>query len=268
MLGLRDLQARFFTALTASRPPAASSDVLAVIAPTAALDPAARLQVYRDMYVARLLEVLDEDFPATATVLGHERFHAVARRYVARHRSTHPSLRTFARDFPELLAATARAPRFAADLARLEWARLSVFDALDAMPTRRADLAALAVDDWARLRFRLIPAYTTLTTGWAVHELWARVQANGDRGPDAAWPRPRRAATVLRVWRDGYTVYQSSMDALECDALGIIADGETFDTLCERLAETLPPEEASTRAAGLLARWLDDGILVLASPSA
>ncbi len=268
MLPLRELQTRFFAALGQ---PARGGDrgLLASIAPSATLDAGARLGVYRDMYRARLVEVLEEDFPATARVLG-TRFGALARRYVAGHPSTHPSLRFFGARFPEFLA-TVRASRalpFVVDLARLEWTRLAVFDAPDPRPVTLALLRATPPADWGGLRFRVIEASATLDAGFAVHDLWARLQPVD---PAAAAPRfdrrpPLPAPTTIRVWREAYTVYQASMDALEREALAVIAGGEPFGVLCDRLAERVGMDEAPARAGALLARWIDDAILELASP--
>src|SRR5690349_4992100 len=57
------------------------------------LHAAGRADVYANMYRARLLECLSEDFPALHTVGGHEDFRAVAGDYLVAHPATHPSVR-------------------------------------------------------------------------------------------------------------------------------------------------------------------------------
>lgn len=265
MLALRELQARFFAALTQQGGAGESTALAGAIAASPTLDAEARLEIYRDMYATRLLEVLAEDFPATARVLGAKRFAAQGRRYVARHRSTHPSLRFFGAAFPDMLARArvTRAQPWVADLARLEWARLSVFDAPDPQPLTATSLREVEPAAWGTLTFRLIAAYTTLESAWPVHELWSRVTPTEGGTPPPAVRDPPLAprATSLRVWRQGTTVYQASMEAPEREALALVATGASFAAVCDRVAEHVEAEDAAAHAGGLLLRWLEDGIL-------
>ena len=66
-----------------------------------------------------------------------------------------------------------RPSRRLADLARLECARVDVFDAADAEPLRLGDLESVPPDEWPALRLRLIPACLVLESAWPVHEIWA-----------------------------------------------------------------------------------------------
>ena len=112
---------------------------------------------------------------AGRAILGAEQFGQLARDYVTTHPSTHPSLRWFGRTSRPSSRASLQAgpPAFLADLARLEWARVAVFDAPDAEPLRLADLESLPPQDWPALRLRLIPACLVLESAWPVHEVWA-----------------------------------------------------------------------------------------------
>src|SRR5215510_9594225 len=134
MLSLHELQSRFFDSL--ARIPGAGPDsfdpiLVKVVEGRGQLGPAARIDIYAQMYYARLLDVLRGDFPRVATVLGYEQFDAVVRAYLAQHPSTHPSLRYLAHCFPTFLKDRPEAELFPflSDLAQLEWARLTVFDA-------------------------------------------------------------------------------------------------------------------------------------------
>lgn len=107
MLSLRELQLRFSAALAPDRDgTAAPADpaLLALIEARGALGPAARLGIYADMYRARLVDVLREDFPRVLAIVGDEGFHALACRYLARHPSLDPSVRHVGRDFAGFLA--------------------------------------------------------------------------------------------------------------------------------------------------------------------
>ncbi|MBI3301226.1 MAG: putative DNA-binding domain-containing protein [Deltaproteobacteria bacterium] len=261
MLSLRELQSRFFGSL--ARVPGggrATFDpaLVQLVEGRGQLGPEERIDIYAQMYCARLLDVLREDFPRVAAILGCERFGEVARAYLARHPSTHPSLRclgchfmTFLDTRPEIVSLP-----FLSDLARLEWARLEVFDAPDAEPLRMEHLQSIAPHEWPDLRFHLIPAFQVLHSAWPIHRIWTAAE---EETPDHE--RLRSEETVVRVWRDGFAVYHASMDATEQIALDGVRAGESFAAICATVESVLPPEEAASTVGSLLLRWIEDGIL-------
>jgi hypothetical protein len=262
MLSLRELQARFSVALTPGRSGAADPTLIGVIDGRGALDAAARLAIYADMYRARLVDVLRDDFARMLALVGDETFTALAARYVARHPSTHPSVRWLGARFADFLGAEADVPPALPDLARLEWARGEVFDAPDAAPLRLDDLRSLSPEDWPGLRFRPIPACRVIACNWPVHQLWA---AAGSDAP-AAWPAAP-VPTVIRVWREGWSVSHAAMDEREQMALRLLQRGEPFSLICAALGDTLDPEAAAREVGGLLLRWIEDGLLARLSDS-
>jgi hypothetical protein len=255
MLSLRELQRAFSAALAPGRE-AAPTDVglLASIEGRGALDAAQRLAIYAGMYRARLVDVLREDFPRVLAILGDETFAALAERYLARHPSTHPSVRHVGGRFAEFVAGEGAVAPFLGDLAHLEWARVEVFDAADAEPLRLSDLSAIPPEDWAALRFRPIPACLVIECAWPVHEIWAEADASD---PDAP-VHIRPAACTLRVWREGDSVSHAAMGDLERRAFPALQRGEPFGVLCAALEDT---EHSPHEIGALLMRWLEDGIL-------
>jgi hypothetical protein len=262
MLSLRELQLNFFHSI-ASVPGGGSANfapgLVQVVEGRGKLGPEERLNIYAQMYYARLIEVLREDFPRVAAVLGCERFDRLVRAYLAHHPSTHPSLRYLGRHFAAFLAAwpEAVALPFLSDLARLEWARLEVFDAPDIEPLRVEHLHGFSPDEWPSLKFQLIPAFHALQSDWPVHEIWAAAtdETSADRSCE------RREKTAVRTWRGGFAVYHSKMDATEQAALTAVQAGEPFAEICATLAALVPMEEAAPVMGSLLLRWLEDGIL-------
>ncbi len=261
MLALRDLQERFFQSIAAAPGPSAAGrfdvTLLQVLEGRGRLDAAARLDVYAQMYWARLHDVLYDDFPKTARALGSERFQRVACAHLARHPSEHPSVRHVGRGFADLLdeAPDVADVPFVGDLARLEWARLDVFDAADAEPLHLEDLRRIAPEDWPHLRLELVPAVRRLRVGWAVCDVWAMI----DAGQTGVCPTALEAN--VRVWRDGFVVYQATMDPAECAAFERVANGEPFSSMCDALAPIVGLERAADEAARMVLRWIEDGLL-------
>jgi hypothetical protein len=264
MLPLRELQLRFGAALRAGQPqtPGAPASIdetlLGLVTHRGELDGASRIRIYSDMYRARLVDVLREDFPRVVATLGDERFEALAGRYLARHPSTHPSVRYVGDRFADFVDVEGPEPPFLADLARLEWARGEVFDAPDAEPLRLSDVQAIPAYEWPALELRSIPACRILKCAWPVHEIWA----SADRPEPAGPPAWEARAVALRVWREGHEVSHAAVGALERRLLPLLERGAPLSDLCAALEDGLEPEVAAREVGSLLMRWLEDGLLV------
>ena len=255
MRKLRDLQRAFFGAITrAHDDDLRAHELVDEIREHGALDALGRLDVYAGMYCARLVEALTEDYPRVAAVLGPEAFSDVAHRYVDRHRSTHPSLRWFGREFGAFLSTDrgARHPCYVAALAHLEWARLEVFDAADGEALGLEDLRRLPAERWSTVRFETLPAVTVVPVQWPVHRVWAGEAVPADWRPQETW---------LRVWRQDDQVFQSPMDAAERIAFDHLCRQDDFATLCAGLAAIVSADDVPRVAGALVLRWVEDGLL-------
>ncbi len=210
-----------------------------------------RIRVYSDAYYLRLRDVLREDFPRVAALLGPERFEDAASGYLEVFPSKQPSVRHLGRGLAEFLRRREDIPKCLADLAQLEWARVEVFDAPDAESATIGDFVSVPPDAWPALRFSTIPALQTLRAQYPVHQLWS-----GDESLDVA-----AANTSIRVWRaNDCRVFHAPMDERESAALRKMISGEPFAAICETFAD-LPAAEAAEEATALLARWIEDGII-------
>ena len=210
-----------------------------------------RIRVYSDAYYLRLRDVLREDFPRLAALLGSERFEDAASGYLEVFPSKQPSVRHLGRAVAEFLRRREDIPKCLADLAQLEWARVEVFDAPDAESATIGDFLSVPPDAWPALRFSTIPALQTLRAQYPVHQLWS-----GDESMDVA-----AANTSIRVWRaNDCRVLHAPMDERESAGLRKMISGEPFAAICETFAD-LPAAEAAEEATALLARWIEDGII-------
>ena len=277
MLPLGELQLRFFGALDPAAPPIDAA-LLAAVNGTGSLDAAQRIRIYADMYRARLVDVLREDYPRVAATVGDADFAALACRYLTRHPSTHPSVRYVGRRFAGWIAGEATVAPHLADLARLEWARVEVFDAADAEPLRLADLESLPPHEWPALHLRLIPACLVLESAWPVHEIWASADpeahadapaddgASADRAGERAPEAWTREPTVVRVWREGFSVSHAAMGPDEQRAFRVLARGEAFAEICAAIEDGLDADTAARQVGAILLRWLEDGLIARPRP--
>ena len=247
------------------------------------LAPEDRLDVYANMYFYRLRDSLAEDFPKVAAIIGGASFHNLITDYLLAHPSRHWSLRYLGVPFAAFLAShdLSRSFPFLADLARLEWARIEMFDAADAEVLTREAAAAAGPD----LHLALVPATTLLPLEWNVAPIWRRLEhaashddgggsnsaaVTGDAQEEFAAPlsvdRPEQQKTSILVWRQGFAVYHRTLPPTESHCLELaLRDGVSLPDLCEILmgGEAGPDTQVAMQTvAGLLGRWLQDGLVV------
>lgn len=169
---------------------AAAEDLETMIAGDDRLPAAERLDIYANMYFFRLHDCLREDFPRLATALGGDRFHNLATDYLLARPSENPSLRYLGRRLPDYLAGHALAQESAClvDLARLEWTRADLFDAADARPLTREDLARLSQEAAGDLPLRAVPAFRLLRLDHDAARLWRELRDREAAGASEAGP--------------------------------------------------------------------------------
>jgi hypothetical protein len=235
----------------------------------ASLSAVERLDVYANAYFYRIRDCLIEDFGALHAALGAELFHDLVTAYLIAHPPRHPSLRyagdrlsQYLLDAPPAEPFRRRLP-WAGDLARLEWALRTSFDAADAAIVSRDELVAVAPGDWGALRFEIQPAFALLSLDWPVDRCRQAWEREG-----ALSPEPLNVEKVwICVWRRDERVRYRRVADGEASALTRALQGESFGALCEWLAADRDDEAASACAAAWLKRWQADGLLSALSRS-
>ena len=209
-----------------------------------ALDPAARVSVYAQMYVLRTQDSIREDFPKTSALLGG-RFEPTVLAYVQKHHSTHYSLSMLGSRFPEFLRE--RGERALADLAELEWLHADVFIAPDSEVLEGAALASVDPEKFGGARLEFVPAFRLVWLEHDVREAW--------RDDTVAPPVER---TAFLVWRKGHEVFHVAVEADEARALEALQQAATIETACEAFAGRDNPAVAAFTAIG---SWVTEGMV-------
>ena len=230
-----------------------------VIAGDDRLSAEARVDIYANMYFYRILEVLQEDFPATLAVTGAERFHNLATGYLIDYPPRHFSishagehLADFIRDHP-----LREEFPFLADLARLERALIEVFHAADAKPLDAEQMRTIAPEDWPAMELALHPAQQILPLEWNVASILKATEQGETPNP------PDHDSTCMLVWRNHNTVYYRAIDEPERAELAMLSEGTTFAEICELIADGSQGDLA-VAINHRLERWLSDGLLLRA----
>lgn len=225
----------------------------------------ARLNIYAQLYFARLRDSLRDDYESCAKLVQARTFDRLAAGYILQHPSDNPSLRYHGRHFPEFLSRGRRegGDAFAelrpdlVDLSRLEWSRIECFDAADAAALTNERLKSLGATSFEDLRFALVPAVQLLTTEYSVSALWDAL-AQG-----AQLPAAQACSERLLVWRRGFTVQHRVLEPSEARALTLVTRGANFASVCEAFADSADDVDGAGRLAlATLLRWLADELLL------
>jgi len=195
-----------------------------VVLPSATLDPAQRVRIYHDMYLLRMEEALETDYPGLAHFLGTRRWRRLVRGYVEAHPSHSYTLNVLGR---ELAGYVHTAPRishagFCRDLARLEWAITEAFDAAETPTLSEDDLAAVPPDAWEGTRLVPTAAFRLLALDYN-----AGLYLDTLRGDDHDHPLPRRRPSWVAVCRRDYAVYRVPLTRPGYRLLSGLAGGKT-----------------------------------------
>jgi hypothetical protein len=277
---LRDLQALFWRLLTAPegvrkgvaelrrKGELESEDLSFLVRPDARLRPVERLDIYADMYFYRLRDCLAEDFAKVVALIGGARFHNLVTDYLLASPSSHFSLREVGRALPGFLGTHPLASQIPIlpDLARLEWARLDVFDEVDAEPLSRQWLLEKGGTHPEQLPVTLIGSARLIRVDASVPGLWRQLHdGEGAKGVD----EPNLSRSQDRgvcVWRKGFAVFHRALSEDEEACLEALASkAATFAELGEILLERQPPSsshhQTAQRLAELLDLWTRGGLL-------
>lgn len=218
------------------------------------------LDVYRDGYALRLIEALTTDYPGLMAMAGPADFDHLARAYIARHPSHHPSIRWYGKDLADFIAGTppySRSPA-AAEMARFEWALGEAFDSPDVAPVRAEALMALAPEAWETLSFSTLPSLRRLRVAFEVPQAWQR---RTDVEPGNLEVERAVEPVVWAIWRPELVSNFRSFEPDEAAMLDALVEGRAFPDLCEVVATFTGEDEAPARAAGLLRAMVEGGMI-------
>src|SRR5438094_9321092 len=113
-------------------------------------------------------------YPILQKYLGNDSFAQLSHDYIDQYPSCYRSIRWYGDQLALFLSQHTDYREFPyfAELAEVEWAMTTVFDAADANPLSLADIAAIPPDAWENMCFQVHPATFRLTLKWNVISIW------------------------------------------------------------------------------------------------
>lgn len=212
------------------------------------------LDVYHNAYRVRLTDCLRETFEKVLLWLGEEAFLEAARDHIERTPPHGWTLGVYGMGFDHTLRTLYPDDPEVADLARLDWALCRAFDGADADTVASTGLVEI---DWDLAVLRLIPTVRIFDTVTNAGAIWSALSAGENPPAVAVLPAPG----AILVWRQDLTPCFRTVDAIEHQALKMIAAGKTFGAVCAALVARSGPDTGVQQAGAMLGQWLHDGLI-------
>ena len=227
-----------------------------VVLPSHSMTPAERVGVYHGMYLMRMEEALETDYPVIRYHLGDHQFSHLVGDYVQRHPSTSYTLNRLGDHLPQFFLDEPEWPQaeFLHDIARLELAMTEVFDEEESPVLGTDEIEAVSPEAWETARLRPITAFRLLSFKHAV--IPNLVAYHKDRPS----PTPRRRATWVALYRRDYSVLRLELSRAEYDLLRAIVDGTS---LGDALADAASKTKGSRQQAKVFRwfrTWISEGL--------
>ncbi len=208
----------------AAKAEVASVPVERIVRPSRTLTSVERIGVYRGMYVARLREALEFDYPALRCFLGESSFDRLVEGYVRANPSVSYTLNRLGDRLPEYIRSLRGIPRRALlyDLAAFELAMTEVFDEEEVESLTPETIRNIPPQTWPSIRLTPIPAFRLLSLKYPVHEFHQAMKDNSPRPP------ARMRKTQLVVFRRDYAVRRVVLTPAAYEILRGICSGESL----------------------------------------
>ena len=247
-----------------------------IVKPNDRLSSVERLEIYSRSYWFRILSSLNEDFVGLRSVVGDEKFDALAEAYLA----TNPSRSFTLRNLGSRLESWLRAnPKYthpheqlALDMVRLEWADIECFDAPEEPTLKLTEIRDLGGDPVLRLQ----PHIQLLDLNFPVDNLLLQIREENDQELDEASntfseqrtrsrlksvrkskPRP----TFVVVHRTEYLVYFKRVTPEAFRLLSAFRDGRKLSEAIDAAfnPSTLPEAKIMELVQGWFSDWAEWG---------
>lgn len=252
--GLRERQHSMLAAIALSSLPQAGW-----IPETAGITAERRIGVYRHAYRTRLSAALQDNYPMLYRLLGDTHWAAMHAAYLAAHPPAHYSIRWYGAALPTFLQQGGWEGHAAmSDLAQLEWALNTAFDAPDHMALSLAEVQSLPATTWTGQTLALVPSLRLIAVQYAVGPLWHTLQQDPEQVGE-----PEAVAGHCVVWRqDGQSRFRH-LASLETGLLThLLSQPASFSQLADWLVEQQPLGQPATVLAQCMQQWLQDGLLL------
>jgi hypothetical protein len=193
-----------------------------------ALDPAARLQIYRHHFQSSLTEALKAIYPVVCRLVDERFFAFAADHYIESSPPRQACLFEYGESFPDFLGTfpPCRSLTYLPDVARLEYHINSALHAPAETPIEAKHFAGIPVADYPHLVFRLQPSVRFIASPWPIDLIWRASQPHVDQ-TEVVDLNSGGCRLEIRQWDDG--VVFRGLDPAEFDFRVALGEGRPLE---------------------------------------
>lgn len=250
-----------------SKYPAVVAAAEQYIVGTATLSPVDRVEIYREQFWLRHTASLLEDFPGVSGILGQAEWERLAESYLTAYPCRSFSLRDLGAHFAQHIAEQSALPdrELCADMARLEWCYVEMFDAADVPPLDGDKLSALSEEAWQHAQIVISPAVRLLQVSYpvvALHQALRQALRQDDSG-SVAIPDPEAHHLLLYRGTDR-TLHHESLPLVAWQLLQNLQHGDGLGVAGEAVAAQYPEQAAflEREVGAWFAHWARLNVIV------
>jgi hypothetical protein len=226
------------------------------------------LEIYREQFWLRHTASLVEDFPGVGGIIGGQDWNRLAVEYLLAYQPETFTLRELGAKLPAFIATCdwLENATLVADMARLEWAHVEVFDALDVPLLDPKKLAAVPEDAWEGARLVPDPALRLLRLDYPVIPLRRRLLTSEQHEfeHDDAIPLPEASPGQWAVHRRERGIFHDALDLPAYSLLDRLVQGRPLGAACEEASQALglPLDALGEKLEAWFAEWARLGYVV------
>ena len=231
------------------------------------------LEIYREQFWLRHTDSLVEDFPGVGGIIGSDDWNRLVVEYLLAYKPETFTLRDLGAKLPGFVPTRGwlSHPALVADMARLEWAHVEVFDAEDVPPLDPTKLAAVPEDAWEGARLVPDPGLRLLRFEYPVIPLRRRLLAAAEHDHDhdhdqehEEIPLPEPEPSHWAVHRRARGIFHDALELPAYSLLTRLVRGRPLGPACEETSQAigLPVEALGEKLQGWFAEWARLGYVV------
>lgn len=244
--------------------------ISALFAPHRALSQVEALGIYNNAYHQRLIQISAELYPVTHNTLGEDVYTRLWLDYLAEHPPRPGPMGLIGEALP---AFTRSHPQFGqlpalCDIIALETLLIELFDRADEPAMTRAQLQALAPEQWpahyfvARGDWAVISSQFDLEDYWSKMQAYLKTESAVPGGADFSVQRHAGSQTVhYLIRRVNYRMQFQRIDDTLTVFLSAVQARLNFAEICEQLAQRFPDQQIPVLSLQLLLRSIDLGLI-------
>jgi len=224
------------------------------------LTPAMQVDIYREQFFLRHLDVLREDFRSLAHLLGDDAFESLAKAYLQAFPPRSFTLRDLGKDLSGFVASVRpwADDTLLADLACVEWAFVEAFDAPSAPALDLASVANVPEEAWPAARVVLQPSVQRVSLRHAAHDYRLAI-----RNDEAVSGPPEARPSCVVVFRGPKALECLELEAEAYALLDELAGGTPLGEACERVAavSSVTEEAFQEKVGAWFQQWTALGLI-------